>query len=138
MKYRKCQKNIRAVLPKDPPCPVPVPYPSFGEYGIYSLQSLRVTAKQLESARMAILKTVGRKGLKIWMLAFPHIPVTKKALGVRMGKGKGSVSYFVAHVRAGKVIIEFNCLSENAAKLACKQVSYVLPIKVKLTKQPKS
>lgn len=133
MKYRKCQKNMRAVLPKDPVEPVPIPQPSVGMYGIYATQSLRVKANQLEAARMALLKTVGRKGLKIWMRAFPHIPVTKKALGVRMGKGKGAVDHFVAHVRAGKFIMEFDCPTENAARLAFTQVSHRLPIKVKFT-----
>lgn len=131
MKFRKAQKNIRAVLPRYPTEPVPVPKPSFGTYGIYSMESLRITAAQIESARMSILKEVGRKGLKIWVRIFPHIPVTKKALGTRMGKGKGAVDHFVANVRAGKLVFEYNCPTENIARLAFRQVSHKLPVKVK-------
>ena len=131
MKYRKSQKNIRAVLPRYPTKPVPIPKTSYGGYGIYSMESLRITAAQIESARMAILKTVGRKGLKIWTCIFPHIPVTKKALGVRMGKGKGAVDHFVAHLRAGKMVFEFNCPTENLAKKAYIQANHKLPVKTK-------
>ena len=84
---------------------------------------------------MSILKEVGRKGLKIWTRVFPHTPVTKKALGVRMGKGKGSVDHFVAHVRAGKLLFEYNCPSEHLARMAFTQVSYKLPVKVKFVKR---
>lgn len=131
MKYRKCQKNIRAVLPRHPTEPVPVPKLTSGKYGIYAMESLRVTARQIESARMSILKEVGRKGLKIWIKIFPHTPVTKKALGVRMGKGKGSVDHFVAHVRAGKMLFEFDSPTEHLAKMAFDQVGHKLPIKVR-------
>lgn len=137
MKFRKSQKNIRAVLPRYPTEPVPVPKLSFGTYGIYSMESLRITAAQIESARMSILKEVGRKGLKIWVTIFPHIPVTKKALGVRMGKGKGAVDHFVANVRAGKIVFEYNCPTENIAKLAFRQVQHKLPVKVRfLMREP--
>ena len=131
MKFRKSHKNLRGVLPRYPTEPVPVPKLSFGNYGIYSVESLRITAAQIESARMSILKEVGRKGLKIWVRVFPHIPVTKKALGVRMGKGKGSVDHFVTNLRAGSLVFEFNCPTENIARLAFRQVSYKLPVKVK-------
>lgn len=133
MKYRKAQKNIRAVLPRTPTEPVTAPPLCFGNYGVYATESLRLKASQIESARMSILKEVGKKGLKIWVRVFPHTPVTKKPLGVRMGKGKGAVDHFVAHVRAGKMVFEFNCPSENTARLAFRQVQYKLPIKVKFT-----
>lgn len=133
MKFRKSHKNLRAVLPRYPTEPVPIPKLSFGTYGIYAMESLRLTAAQIECARMSILKEVGRKGLKIWVRVFPHIPVTKKALGVRMGKGKGAVDHFVANVRAGKFVFEYNCPSENMARLAFRQVQYKLPIRVKFT-----
>ena len=137
MKYRKSQKNIRAVLPRYPTEPVVAPKVNFGTYGIYTTESLRITAAQIESARMSILKEVGRKGLKIWVCVFPHIPVTKKALGVRMGKGKGAVDHFVANLRAGKMVFEFNCPTENIARLAFRQVQYKLPVKVKFVVRDK-
>lgn len=135
MKYRKSQKNLRAVLPVVPPEGVAKPMLSFGDYGIYAMESIRLTAAQIEAARMSILKTVGRKGLKIWIRTFPHIPVTKKPLEVRMGKGKGSVDHFIANVKAGKMIFEFNCPSPNTAKLAFKQAKYKLPIRVKFLRK---
>ena len=135
MKYRKCQKNIRAVLPRQPIEPVEAPKLSFGNYGIYATESLRLKACHIAAGRMAILKEIGKKDIKIWVTVFPHIPVTKKPLGVRMGKGKGAVDHFVANVRAGKMVFEFVCPSESTAKLAFKQVRYKLPIKVKFTKR---
>ena len=134
-KYRKSQKNLRAVLPVVPPEGVTKPPLCFGDYGVYAMESIRLKAAHIEAARMSILKTVGRKGLKIWVRTFPHIPVTKKPLEVRMGKGKGSVDHFIANVKAGKMIIEFNCPSLNTAKLAFNQVKYKLPIRVKFVKK---
>lgn len=129
-KYRKMQKNLRAVLPASPDH-VTVPVPAFGTYGIYAMESIRLTADQIEAARMAVLKTVGRKELKMWVRVFPHIPVTKKPLEVRMGKGKGSVDHFVAYVKAGKLLYEYNCPSAGLAKLAYRKAAYKLPIKVR-------
>lgn len=128
-------KNIRAVLPARPET-VPKPTPHFGTYGIYAMESIRLNAAQIESGRMAILKKVGRKDLEMWVRVFPHIPVTKKPLEVRMGKGKGSVDYFVAYVKAGKLLYEFNCPSVNLAKAAYKQAAYKLPIRVCFTEKP--
>ena len=69
-------------------------------------------------------------GSKVYLRVFPHIPVTKKGLAVRMGKGKGPVDHFVSFVRAGKMIFEFNCPSALSAKKAYRAVSYKLPIDV--------
>ena len=123
-------KNIRAVLPAKPDH-VTVPVPNFGTYGIYAMESIRLKAHQIEAARLAILKTVGRADLKMWVRVFPHIPVTKKPLEVRMGKGKGSVDHFVAYVKAGRLLYEFNCPSTSLAKAAYKQAAHKLPIKVR-------
>lgn len=127
-KYRKAHKNIRAVTPV--PGKFTKPSPSFGTYGIYALDSIRLKASQIEAARFAILKTIGRKGLRIWIRAFPHIPVTKKPLEVRMGKGKGAVDHFVSYVKTGKMLYEYNCPDLNSAKQAYTAVSYKLPIRV--------
>lgn len=136
-KYRKSQKNIRAVLPVVPEGGVVPPSLKFGEYGLFTTESIRLNASHIESARMAILKTIGRDGLKMWIRTFPHIPVTKKPLEVRMGKGKGSVDRFVANVKAGKMLFEFNCPTENMAKVAFKQAKYKLPVKVKFLQRQK-
>lgn len=127
-------KNIRAVLPVRPDT-VPTPTLHFGTYGVYAMESVRLNAEQIEAARMAILKKVGRKNLKMWVRVFPHIPVTKKPLEVRMGKGKGSVDHFVAYVKAGKLLYEFNCPSASLARAAYKQAAYKLPVRVRFTEK---
>ena len=69
-------------------------------------------------------------GAKVYLRVFPHIPVTKKGLAVRMGKGKGAVDHFVSFVRAGHMLFEYNCSSSLSAKKAFRAVSYKLPIDV--------
>lgn len=78
---------------------------AFGDFGIQSLDAGRVTAAQLESARVAINRHLKRKG-KMWMRVFPHKPITKKPAETRMGKGKGSVEYWVAVVKPGVILFE--------------------------------
>lgn len=102
----------------------------FYDQGIYALEGYRITAAQIEAARMALVRTLGRKKSLIRICIFPHIPVTKKSLGVRMGKGKGEVDHFVAFVKPGSMLFTFT-QNENAKK-ACQAVSYKLPIKVGL------
>ena len=86
-----------------------------------------MTAAQIESCRLTLVRTIGRKNSKIRINVFPHIPVTKKSIGTRMGKGKGNVDHFVAFVKAGKMLFEYDC--DNFAKQAFKAVTYKLPIK---------
>ena len=86
-----------------------------------------MTAAQIEAARLTLVRTIGRKGSTIRINVFPHIPVTKKSIGTRMGKGKGNVDHFVAFVKAGKMLFEYDC--SNYAKQAYKAVSYKLPVK---------
>ena len=127
-KYVKSRKNIRAVLPVAPPGKVSPPPLKFGNYGIYAKESIRLKDCQIEAAKMALVRTIGRRGLELWVRVFPHIPVTKKPLEVRMGKGKGSVDHFIANVKAGKLLYEYNCQSTNVAKLAFRAASFKLPI----------
>lgn len=133
-KYRKSQKNIRAILPIAPKH-VPTPTPKFGSYGIYALESVRLDAHQIEATRMAIIRAIGRKDSKLWIRVFPHIPVTKKPLEVRMGKGKGGVDHFIANVKAGKLLFEYNCPSVNLAKLGFRAAGFKLPIRVGYAQQ---
>ena len=92
------------------------------------MEPKRITAAQIETCRVTLGRILGRKKSDVKTLIFPHFPVTKKPLGVRMGSGKGNVDYFVAFVKAGTMLFEF---SENLhAKQAFKAVSYKLPIKV--------
>lgn len=134
MKYRKFHKRLRCIKPFKPDR-VDTPLLHFHKYGIYALESTRMTAAQIESARLTLVRTLGRKGTIIKLQVFPHIPVTKKPLGVRMGKGKGNVDHFVAFVRAGKMLFEYNCNNNNNAKLGYKAVSYKLPIKIGFVEQ---
>lgn len=131
-KYRKAHKNNRAVTPTSSEKPTP-PTPTFKQYGIYALDTLKISASQLEAARMALVRSIGRRGSAIKRIAFPHIPVTKKALGVRMGKGKGTVEYFVSYVKKGKMIFEFD--ASTNVELARRAVEFKLPIKVGLVEK---
>ena len=74
---------------------------AFGDYGLMSLDNERITSRQIEAARQAITRYVKRGG-KIWIRIFPHTPVSKKPLDVKMGSGKGEPQFYVAKVKAGK------------------------------------
>jgi large subunit ribosomal protein L16 len=102
---------------------------NFGKFGIKALEATRLTARQIESVRQTINRQLSRKG-KVWITIFPHIPVTSKPTENRMGKGKGSVDFWCAPVKAGKVIFELGGnVSELEAKAALKKGCAKLPIK---------
>jgi len=101
---------------------------SFGEYGLKSLSRGRMTARQIESARRAISRHVKRGG-KIWIRVFPDKPITKKPLEVRMGKGKGSVEYWVAQIKPGTMLFEIEGVSEELAREAFELAAAKLPVK---------
>ena len=101
---------------------------SFGEWGVQALAPAYVTNRQIESARRALTRHVKRGG-KIWIRVFPDKPVTKKPLEVRMGKGKGSVEYWVAQIQPGRVLYEIEGVSEELAREAFKLAAAKLPIK---------
>jgi len=101
---------------------------SFGEYGLKSISRGRMTARQIEAARRAISRHVKRGG-KIWIRIFPDKPITKKPLEVRMGKGKGSVEYWVAQIKPGTMLFEIEGVSEELAREAFELASAKLPVK---------
>lgn len=103
---------------------------SFGEYGLKAVARGSLTSRQLESARRAITRYVKRTG-KLWIRVFPDKPITKKPLEVRMGKGKGSVEYWVAPIKPGAMIYEIQGVSEEIAREAFKLASAKLPIQTK-------
>lgn len=107
---------------------------SFGEYGLKSLDAERVTARQIESARRAITRYVKRGG-KIWIRIFPDVPVTKKPIEVRMGKGKGNVEYWVAKVQPGRMLYEIEGVDEATAREAFRLASAKLPVKTAFVKR---
>ena len=100
---------------------------SFGEFGLKTLDRGRITARQIEAARRAMTRHVKRHG-KIWIRVFPDVPVTKKPLEVRQGKGKGSVEYWVAKVQPGKVLYEMEGVSEEIAREAFRLAAAKLPV----------
>lgn len=100
---------------------------SFGEYGLKATGRGRITARQIEAARRAMTRHVKRTG-KIWIRIFPDVPVTKKPLEVRMGKGKGNVEYWVAKIQPGKILYEMEGVDEETARHAFKLASAKLPV----------
>ncbi|HFD11244.1 MAG TPA: 50S ribosomal protein L16 [Crenotrichaceae bacterium] len=107
---------------------------SFGDYGLKSLQRGRITARQIEAARRTITRHVKRNG-KMWIRIFPDKPITKKPLEVRMGKGKGSVEYWVAEVKPGTILYEINGIPEELARQAFKLAAAKLPVKTQFSRR---
>lgn len=103
----------------------------FGNLGIKVLASFRFTARQLEALRQCVNRDLKRKG-KIWLMVFPSIPVTGKPTENRMGKGKGSVDYWIAPVKAGTVVIELTGVSLIKGKIALQKGINKLPVKAKV------
>ena len=106
----------------------------YGDYGLVANEGAWVTAQQIEAARIAMTRYMKRGG-KVWINIFPHMPLTKKPLGVRQGKGKGSVEGYVAVVKKGKIMFEVGEVSEEIAREALRLASHKLPIKTKFVKK---
>lgn len=102
----------------------------FGAYGLKALEPDRVTSRQIEAARRAITRHLRRQG-KLWIRIFPDVPVTAKPLEVRQGKGKGSVDYWAARVKPGRIMFELDGVSEELAREAFALAAMKLPIKTK-------
>ena len=100
---------------------------SFGEYGLKATSRGRVTARQIEAARRAMTRYIKRGG-KVWIRIFPDVPITKKPIEVRMGKGKGNVEYWVSKVQPGKVLYEMEGVSEDVAREAFRLAAAKLPV----------
>lgn len=107
---------------------------SFGEYGLKVTERGRLTARQIEAGRRAINRYVKRGG-RIWIRIFPDKPVTKKPLEVRMGKGKGSVEYWVSTVKPGKVVFEIEGVTEEQAREAFRLAGRKFPLKTVFVKR---
>ncbi len=101
---------------------------SFGEYGLKATTRGRITARQIEAARRTITRHVKRGG-KIWIRIFPDKPITKKPLEVRMGKGKGSVEFWVAQIKPGTMLYEIQGVPEELAREAFRLAAAKLPVK---------
>jgi large subunit ribosomal protein L16 len=104
---------------------------SFGTIGLQSTSRGRLTARQIEAARRAMTRHVKRGG-KIWFRVFPDKPISKKPLEVRMGKGKGSVEYWVAEIRPGKMLYEMEGVNEEIAREAFRLAAAKLPVNTRI------
>jgi large subunit ribosomal protein L16 len=100
---------------------------NFGQYGLKATEPERVTARQIEAARRAITREMKRQG-RVWIRVFPDLPVSKKPTEVRMGKGKGSIEFWAAKVKPGRVIFEVDGVTEAVAKEALRLGAMKLPI----------
>ncbi|AXY43128.1 50S ribosomal protein L16 [Halomonas alkalicola] len=107
---------------------------SFGEYGLKATGRGRITARQIEAGRRAITRHVKRGG-KIWIRVFPDKPISKKPLEVRMGKGKGSVEYWVAQIQPGRVLYEIEGVSEELAREAFTLAAQKMPVSTTFVKR---
>jgi large subunit ribosomal protein L16 len=103
---------------------------AFGAYGLKAMSPDRITARQIEAARRAITRHIKRQG-KVWIRIFPDVPVSKKPLEVRMGKGKGSPEFWVARVKPGRIMFEMDGVSEELARSALALAAEKLPIRTK-------
>ena len=104
---------------------------NFGAYGLKALEPERLTARQIEAARRAITRAMRRQG-RLWIRVFPDVPVSKKPAEVRQGKGKGSVEYWAARVKPGRILFELDGVDGQVAALAFERAAMKLPIKTKV------
>ena len=107
---------------------------SFGSYGLKALTPDRITARQIEAARRAITRQMKRAG-RVWIRIFPDVPVSDKPAEVRMGKGKGSVEYWCARIKPGRIMFEIEGVDEETAREAFALGAAKLPIKTKFVKK---
>jgi large subunit ribosomal protein L16 len=104
---------------------------AFGNFGLKSLATIRLTDKQIEAAMKEIKRVLGKKG-RAWLRVFPHLSVTKKPPEVGMGGGKGDIAFYATVVHSGKVIIEVDARDQQLAIKSLKAGAYKLPIKTKI------
>ena len=107
---------------------------AFGDFGLMSLSAGRMTDRQIEAGRIAVSRSVKRSG-KVWVRVFPDKPISKKPIGVRMGSGKGSLEFWVALIKPGRVLFEIEGVTEEQAREAFRLASHKLPFKTKFLRR---
>lgn len=123
-KFRKVRKGkIRGVATSGN-------YIAYGDYALQAQGHERITSRQIEASRQAMTRYIKRGG-KIWIRIFPHTPVTRKPLDVKMGSGKGSPEFFVAKVKPGTILFEMQGVNEATAREAMRLAAHKLPVKTK-------
>lgn len=107
---------------------------AFGQYGLKAVEPDRLTARQIEAARRALTRHMKRAG-RVWIRVFPDVPVSKKPIEVRMGKGKGTPEYWVCRVKPGRVLFEVDGIPEPLAREALGLAAAKLPIKTRFVQR---
>ena len=105
-----------------------------GEYGLVAMEPCWIRSNQIEAARIAMTRYIKRGG-KVWIKIFPDKPVTTKPAETRMGSGKGTLEYWVAVVKPGRVLFEMNGVTEEVAREAMRLAGHKLPIRTKFVKK---
>jgi large subunit ribosomal protein L16 len=108
---------------------------AFGTFGLKAVTGARITNRQIESARIAMTRSMKREG-KVWIRIFPDKPITKKPQEVRMGKGKGAVDHWVAQVKPGRIMFEIDGVSLEVANEALRLAAQKLPVLTKIVTRP--
>jgi large subunit ribosomal protein L16 len=128
-RYRKMQKGkIKGIAQRGATI-------AFGSYALKSLEEGWITNRQIESARIALTRYMKREG-KVWIRIFPDKPITAKPLEVRMGKGKGALSHWVAVVHPGRILFEIEGVPQEVAEEALRLAAQKLPVMSKFLKRP--
>jgi len=104
---------------------------NFGSHGLKAMEPERVTSRQIEATRRAITRAMKRQG-RVWIRIFPDVPVSKKPTEVRMGKGKGSVEFWAAKVKPGRIMFELDGVTDDVAREALTLGAAKLPIKTRI------
>jgi large subunit ribosomal protein L16 len=104
---------------------------AYGSFGLKSLEAGKLNSKQIESARKVLSRYMKRAG-KMWIMVFPHTPVTQKPAEVRMGSGKGNVEYYIAKIKPGRVIFEVDGVENDVAIASLMKAAAKLPFKTKI------
>ena len=107
---------------------------AFGEYGLQALEPGWITSRQIEAARIAITRSLGRGG-KVWIRIFPDKPITIKPAETRMGKGKGSPEYWVSVIKPGRIMFEIEGVERESAVRAIQLAGRKLPIKIRFVER---
>ena len=104
---------------------------NFGEYGLKALEPNRVNAREIEAARRAITREMKRQG-RVWIRIFPDVPVSKKPIEVRMGKGKGAPEFWAARVKPGRIMFEIDGVTEAVARESLRLGAAKLSVKTRI------
>jgi large subunit ribosomal protein L16 len=107
---------------------------NFGQYGLKALEPERVTARQIEAARRAITREMKRAG-RVWIMVFPDVPVSKKPIEVRMGKGKGAPEFWCCRVKPGRIMFEVDGVPNEIAREALRLGAAKLPIRTRFVER---